>query len=97
MMLYSVANLHEIGFIARVHARISRWILIFVALYVFLYVRVVFLYVRAISARTEIFNRGTRKCQSRRDVTYDCNVSRAGPASKPGRRDAMEMAKSGKN
>lgn len=64
MMLYSVANLHEIGFIARVHARISRWILVFVALYVW---RVDFLFrARAISARTEILNRGTRKCQSRR-------------------------------
>lgn len=62
-MLYSVANLHEIGFIARVHARISRWILVFVTLYVW---RVAFLFVRAISARTEILNRSTRKCQSRR-------------------------------
>lgn len=43
-------------------ARISRWILVFVASYVW---RVVFLFVRAISARTGILNRGTRKCQSR--------------------------------
>lgn len=90
-MLYSVANLHEIGFIARVHARISRWILVFVTLYVW---RVAFLFVRAISARTEILNRGTRKCQSRQ---RHVRLQRVPPLVPPtSRRDATRRDGNGK-
>lgn len=91
-MLYSVANLHEIGFIARVPIRADITVDIgfrcVTSSELFFY--------SAISARTEILNRGTRKCQSRqRHVRLQrvLHWSRQ----QAGTRDAVKTAKSGKN